>query len=317
MFQTPQSNSRRLFAQSALTIAALLSAHVFLSSAYRQTLIPAHKVSLLDHDWRSSDQPLDLLIVGDSHARNAVEPRAFGPAALSLAVGGEHFTKTRHRMRHLFEQHPREVQRVLIPLDHVSLSGWKVDQFAPEAVWGQHIDFWALGRQRNALATYAPMALKASIFPYFGEFESAVQLGAGTRGFQQRGDRKSEPPRSMRRTGVQAAQMHLADNAAPHPELISDLQTLVVDFLDRGTEVILVSYPVTGGYLRTASELGVPHPTDHPQVAELIRNPGVHHLDHSADFVGMPQMFWDGDHLNASGRKALSLALRREIISIR
>ena len=97
----------------------------------------------------------------------------------------------------------------------------------------------------------------------------------------------------------------------------TDLERLIDASLARGTNVVLVSYPMTGGYLRTAQALGVPHPATLPEVQRLLSRPNVRHLDHSADFVGMPHLFWDGDHLNAAGRKALTTALRQELIATR
>ena len=302
--------------QLGLTVLALGLVHSALGWAFTTTLVPAHRVSVLDEAWRSDDTPLDVLIVGDSHARNAVEPRAFRNG-LSLAVGGEHYTKTRARMASLHQENPRDVGTILIPLDHVSLSGWKAEQFAPEAVWGQHVNFWALGRERGQWWTFAPMALKAGAFPYIGEFESAMQRWAGTRAFQGQASTRREPPRSLRKTGVDAARAHLATHAEPNPFLLADLERLIDASLARGTKVVLVSYPMTGGYLRTAQALGVPHPATLPDVQRLLSRSNVRHLDHSADFVGMPHLFWDGDHLNAAGRKALTTALRQELIATR
>ena len=86
-----------------LFLLPVLCVHVGLSWLYQTYVVPEHRVSELDQHFLASDTPLDLLVVGDSHAMNGVQAKLLGPKALNIAVSGEHILKTYYRLPWLLD----------------------------------------------------------------------------------------------------------------------------------------------------------------------------------------------------------------------
>ena len=103
---TPTSRLGRVIAWCA----GLLLLHLALTSAYVSVVGPRHKAARSDQLWFEAPQQLDLVFLGDSHPRSAINPKIMGPTWVNLATGGEHYTKSYYRLRTLYELQPRQVR---------------------------------------------------------------------------------------------------------------------------------------------------------------------------------------------------------------
>jgi len=296
-----------------LAIGLLL--HLLLYTTYTRTVGPSHRVTEIDARWLDDDSAVNVLVLGGSHARNAVDPN-FMKDSLSLAVGGEQYIKTYYRMRHLFDHHRRDVSAVLLPLDAAGLSSWKTDSYTPEYVWGKYVDFREQARIQRKPFAYARMWTKARLFPYAGELETLEQLWRGRRAFKDEEIAQVVPPKSERRTGQQAAIDHLSGYRHDDPALTWALRELVADLRAREIRVILVTYPVSAGYSREARSLGADMSPQQRLVDELGAPGTVDHLDFESLFHGKPDHFYDGDHLSRTGRMRFSRLLRQKLLAL-
>jgi hypothetical protein len=289
--------------------------HALLYTTYAGWVGASHRVREIDARWLDDDRDVNLLVLGGSHARNAADPSLMSQS-MSLAVGGEHYVKTLYRMRYLYAQRPRNVRAALVPLDAAGLSSWKTDTYTPEYIWGRYVDFVELGGIRKMPFAYGRMWTKATLVPYAGELETLEQLWLGSRAFQDERQTLAPPPKSERRTGQEAAEDHLAGHDLADPTQIWALRQLVSELRARQTRVILVTYPVSAGYSKTARELGADMSAQRKLVAELSSPGQVDHLDFENLLHGKPEHFYDGDHLSRSGRVRFSRLLRQKLLAL-
>ena len=292
--------------------AVVLGIHCVLSVAWTTWVTPRHRAAELDRIFLERAPRTEILVAGDSHARNAVDPEVLG-RALNIAVGGETYIKTTFRLPWLLDQAPETVSTVVLGLDHVSLSGWKVDAWEPESVWGRYADWGLLAQVRGRPFAYAARWVKSRLAPYAGELDTAHQLFTATRAFQDETDRNRfarQPARFMRRAGREAADLHLGGQVHLHPAQLWAFERMVEDLRDRGIRVVLVAYPVSRAYLARLDELGVAAPQTRPEVQPILAREGVDFLDFSHRLVERPEAFYDADHLNGMGRKWFSRQLR-------
>jgi len=296
-----------------LAIGLLL--HSLFYITYTRTVGPSHRVSEVDARWTEEEGPINVLILGGSHARNAVDP-SFMSGTTSLAVGGEQYIKTHYRLRYLFAKRDRDVSVVLLPLDAASLSSWKTDSYSPEYVWGKYIDFWEQARIQGKPFAYARMWTKARLFPYAGELETLEQLWVGSRAFKKESQAQVVPPKSERRNGQEAAADHLAGYDHADPALTWALRRIVAELRAREIRVVLVTYPMSAGYSRAARDLGADMSPQHALLAELGAPGAVDHLDFEGLFHGKPDNFYDGDHLSRTGRMRFSRLLRQKLLAL-
>ena len=304
-------------------VAMGLLLHALLYTTYVGSVAPAHRVVEVDAEWFAGDAPIRVLALGGSHTRSAIDPDLM-PDSLNLGVGGEHYLKTLYRIRHLLREHDRAVSCVLLPLDAASLSSWKTDDFTPEFVWGRYVDFIAVGRIQHKPFAYARMWTKARLFPYAGELETVRMMRSGTKAFKDEeqlsrlaaSNQLDVAARSERRSGRDAAQEHLGGYNHADPALSWALREIVRTFRERGTRVVLVSYPMTAGYSNTARRLGADMGPQKALVAELAQAGAVEHLDFETLFHEKPEKFYDGDHLSKPGREHFSRLLRQSLLSL-
>lgn len=302
--------------RAAWFVALGLLIHVALGVGYAATVGRRHEVRRMDARWLAGPRPARVMIAGDSHARFGVEAPRLG-AAINVAVPGEHYEKSMYRVPWLLDHGTRRVGAVLLPFDAASFSSFKRDAFAPELLWGRYVDYWALGRRKGALWTYGGFWAKARFAPYVGEMETVLQLATSARHFRDpRDPTQSGLGLAVFENGTLAARRHFAGADPFDPDMVHALRSLIDDLVGRGIRVVLVRYPVTALYARESRRLGADPALRDALLAELERPGVVDHLDFESLFFREPELFGDGDHLNAVGKRRLTDALAPELVRL-
>ncbi len=296
-------------------VLAVLVVHGVGSWAYTSQVAAHHRVRVSDAEFLGSTAPIDVLFVGDSHPRSAVEPRLLGPGVLNLAISGEHVLKTLYRLRWLLDHHDRHVGAVVLAVESHTFVDWKVDAYQPEAVWGRYVDFLALGRRRGALFPYIGRWMKSRWVPYAGELDTIEQAWVGGRGFRDRSQLQAAPIREDRRQPDAAAKKHFAERQLMHPDLRWAFDALVADLQRREIAVVLVSYPVSKPYAELAETYGARGAVRDQVLPDLVAA-GVPWLDLEGSFFGRPDAWYDADHMSKSGRLEFTRDLGWELADL-
>ncbi len=293
--------------------------HGLLSITYAKVVGPAHRAAELDSEFFASDEPLDVLVAGGSHARSAIDPKFLGNA-MNVAVGGEHYIKSLYRLRYLLDESGRDVDTIVIPMDINGFSSWRSDSYDPEYVWGRYVDFAELGAVKGRPFLYARMWTKARLVPYAGELETLKMMWAGTKAFKTKESIDARlaqiPDRADRRNGVEAATLHFEGHAGGDESLVWAFRTLIEELRGREIRVVLVAHPLSPGYSFTARKLGADDDLRLALISE-VEDPGhVDFLDFERIYQREPTYFYDGDHLSKRGRLKFTALLRRQLVKL-
>ena len=300
-----------------LFLLPVLCVHVGLSWLYQTYVVPEHRVSELDQHFLASDAPLDLLVVGDSHAMNGVQAKLLGPKALNIAVSGEHILKTYYRLPWLLDRSGRKVKTVVLPFDAHVFSERNTDRFEPEPVWGQYVDYVDLGLRKIEPVLYAKKWTKAFVAPYAGELHTLEQLVTAKRAFQNENSPNrfaARPDRAQRRPAEDAARDHLEGYNPLDEAMIWAFRSLIRELQRRDIQVVLVAYPVSFEYSRVVDAMGAREAVRERVLQPLLERKAIPFLDFETAFHDRPDWFYDGDHVNATGRLKLTKLLARKLV---
>lgn len=271
-----------------------------------------HDVRRMDAKWLAGPVAAEVMVAGDSHARFAVEAPLLG-RAVNVAVPGEHYLKTLFRVPWLLDHGQRSVGAVLIPFDCTSFSSFKTDSFEPEFVWGRYVDWRVLGARRRDPLLYLGKALKANAFPYVGEADAVFQFLARSRHFRDPEATGGWMPPDLE-DGAEAAERHFAGAEPWDEDQVWGLQRLVEALRARDVPVVLVRYPLSRPYLEAAAGYGADDGARRDALfAALAEGGGVDQLDFERLFQDRAELFADGDHLNADGKRAFTARLAQAL----
>lgn len=293
--------------------------HAVACGAYVIPVLRQHKAVRSDRAFLAAPREIDLLVVGDSHARTAILGPLVGPRVANIAFGGHDQVKTWYRTKVLVERGRKEVAALLVPLDAVSFSPWRVDVFNPELVWGRYVDWFELGRVQGRPAAYFGNFLKARFFPYAGELRTFNQLRRGRFGFGEdlpNADFSTMSPEERVDAARRAAQDHLGFEDHAHPLLRWGFESLVAWADARDIRVIGIAYPQSAEYRAFVDRTDAWEQVRTTVVEPFLASSANHTwLDHRETFSERPELFSDPHHLNDRGRelfsRGLSLELRR------
>lgn len=289
--------------------------HTLAWFAYTRPVREGHKAVRADRAFFRAPPRLDLLVLGDSHPRTAIDPRLFSRRTVNLAIGGEHYLKTWYRVRKLLAATEREVDAIVLPLDPNSFSSWHAENFAPEYIWGRYVDFLEVGRVRGRPMPYLGRWVKSWVVPYAGELRTFNQMRTGRFGFGEdlpTGSFARLPETERRASAVAAARDHFQGAEAIDPGLRWAFDQLLAWADAEGIRVVLVAFPVTEPYGRVLERIGVRQRVLDEIVAPLQAE-GRLYLDYHELFWGRDDLFSDAHHVNIAGRTAFSRILAQRL----
>jgi hypothetical protein len=296
----------------------LLALHGLACAAYIGTVGARHRVILDDQAFLADARPLRLLVVGDSHPRNAVDD-ALLPGALNLANGGESYVKTFYRLSWLLEQGDRPVGAVLLTLEPQAFDSWHADYYQPEYVYGRYVPFLEVGLRRGRPVQYLEWWIKAHVAPYAGEARTLSEMVRGQRDFRDDlGAMKfsSAGPTEQWALARARADWHFQGHDYRDPLQQWAFEQTLARCASEGIRVILVSYPVSQEYWHFVEAMGPAQAMREIAGPILAAHPELVHLDYHDAFFGRNDLFHDPDHVNRAGRQRFTRLLNDDLIRL-
>jgi hypothetical protein len=300
------------------SLAVALFIHAILYSLYVYGVARGHKALRADRAFIvRAPQHIEMLVVGDSHPRTAIDAELMGHRVVNTAIGGEHYLKTYYRMRMLIERTGREVDSILLPLDAASFSSWHAENFAPEYVWGRYVDYLEVGRVRGSPWDYAGRWLKGRFLPYAGELRTLNQLRTKRYGFGEdlpTGSFAFLSPIEREAAALGQAREHLQGADLMDPGLRWAFDQIVAWADSRGAKVVAVAFPVTAEYDQWVERTGIQERVQSEVLPGFLSDPNHFYIDHHDLFATRGEFFSDPHHLNAAGRTGYSKYLRAQLV---
>ncbi len=277
-----------------------------------------HAAVRLDEAFLKGPKRVRILFAGDSHTRNAIDPESLGNVQ-NIAVGGEHFLKTKYRLQWLLTQGDVQVDAVVLPLEASSFTSWKADNFEPEGVWGRYVDFVEVGRRRGDVVAYLGRAVKGRVFPYVGEADTWFQYLVGAAAFREEaglGTFALASPQERAHQARDAAERHFKGNRVDDPSLVWAFRSLIRWLNAKDIRVVLMAYPVSRPYQMAAAGYGGRAVAREGVLPGLLEREAVEFLDYEDVMFGDDRFFLDADHLNVLGARQLSRAIRPRLVEM-
>ncbi len=290
--------------------------HLLLSVAYARSLDRRHRVLVDDADVVASVDPLRVVVLGDSHPRNAVYD-ALLPSAANLANGGESLVKSWYRLKWILARTDRPIGAVLIQLEPQAFDSWHADYFQPEYVYSRYVPYLELGWVRGEPLAYLARWAKARLAPYTGELRTVGEMWNRERDF--RDDLEAErfsTSRSMDEWAQTRAEWHFLGHEVDDPLQLWALDQILARLEVEGIRPIFVSYPVSAEYRSAIARMGVVEAWSAALAPVLADHPGVTWLDYHDVFSGRNDLFHDPDHVNRAGRQRFTRMLNDDLISL-
>ncbi len=260
---------------------------------------------------------LDILVLGDSHAGNGLDPRLL-PGGFNWASGGESYLANYFRLKSLLERGVRP-ETVVLPLDLHSLSSLRSEQIPQGASWRRVISHSEL---REAFGIRYPMVFARGLLgraPYVAKGTDLVRESLRPtvpkvfRGYTPQGSALFSEDRGQESLARIRAEAHLLGQEPITEEMRYFLRKILILCDDRGIRLVLIRFPVTREYFQVASAL-VPPDAYYQAIAVLVSAyPSALTLDHHDTYWGRNELFQDPNHLNAEGAAQFTALIRDEL----
>jgi len=308
--------TRRAIA-AILFIAAAVLTHLVLRASFYHAIQPQSWTFTTERQFHDRAAPVDLLILGDSHAKSGVDPRLLD-GAFNFATLGGLYIHNYYLLRHLIEDEGLKPRAVLLPMDTHSLA-WQRGRIEERYYWARHFNYAELIRTTGRAGYYARQWLDAGVFPYAGQGDLMVEwfLGRNERGLPYpmvdgfvmlpSAWQDMSGNERIAQAETRCAFLH-DDYRVMNPVMMDYFERCLALCAERDIDIVLVRYPVTheAHKLITANvdleELDAYY-------EKLAAEYNAATVDLFEAFLDQPDYFADSDHLNPDGAEALTQRL--------
>lgn len=252
---------------------------------------------------------VECLVLGSSHAYFGINPSYLDGMVFNAA----HVSQTIDYDFRIFEKfidRGKQLNTVLLPLDYFTLFGrvelglesWRVKNYQ---IYYRFINSLSPQSNFELLGPTLPKNFKRiKVFL----LKSKSDLLCDSLGF---GNFEREQA-DLLETGSTAAKRHTKEDRSYYSESVLLFEKMINEALDRNIEVVIYTTPLYKSY---RDNLDITQDSLNKVFLSSIKSayPNVVYLDYSCDDRFLQTDFRDGDHLNTSGAKKLSLLLRSRI----
>ncbi len=288
-----------------------------LQQIYVRLVVSRGTNATTDAQFYSEASPLTFLVMGDSHAKDGVDPSELGASAFNFASYGEGYFQTYWKLKRIVEEQPRQIETIILPLDDHSFASYRRYRIADTVYWQRYIDYLAVSRDHPELEGMTKF-LTANLFGYFADGRSmakALRKPEPLRsGFKPRPEafwKLSESRRNLDATA--RARIHLGRGGFADPVLLEAFRGCLELGKAHGIRIVVVAFPVSREYgdaLATYSARSVYR----DEVDRILRSsPLTLFLDFQQVYFDRGEMFADPDHLSAQGSTEFSHLLGNTI----
>lgn len=273
-----------------------------------------------EDQFAAAGSPVDLLILGDSHAKCGIDPSAFDGAFTFAQLGGV-AAHSEIILRDIVVKRNLPVRRVILSMDTHAMA-WQKKRIWEPVYWTAKLPFPLLAKQTGGYGSAAAHWMRHVAFPYAGTGDALTGRALGLH---------TPPVREPMTLGWVALPYAwtIADASARQadarqrcafvhdgyrlfdPDMVAAYERMFALCAERNIEVVLVRFPVPG-----ESADAIRDNVDMAALDERFRAmapPGTVFLDYFEAFRGRYDYFADADHLNAAGAAALTALLRADL----
>jgi hypothetical protein len=312
----------RFLRRGALFLLVLAVLSLGLSTFYERVVMADSFLLRRDRQYRAYKGKLDFLFLGDSHVHRGIDPTVIG-RSFNFGCASENYMQSYYKLsRILLEPGPaRDCRVVVMPFDLHSFSSYRSARFRHAFYWKRYVDFLDLGRRKGNIPRYLGKLGQGTLVSYWGQgddfqgyfrslFSGREGLDELRLGFIVSHDDYALVKNHERR-GRERASHQLRGHVNFDRDFVQYFGLCLRLVRNRGKRMVLVRYPVTAEYLDHAEKLVTAEPP--PEIQRAIEKTGAVILDYRRAFLGRKDLFSDPNHLNETGARELSAALKIDL----
>ncbi len=263
----------------------------------------------------------EILIVGDSHFANGIDPEVLGNAT-NFSGYGESYIHNFYKLKYVIER-KNSIKTVILPIDLYSLNGKRKKNFIVNGYWGKYIDFIELGKIiGKSIEFFIYKHFDLDFFDYRGEyitiFKSIFKNSRNKKvGYINnfKGIKNQYFHKNRDRKGEKRARRHfLGSNWLDH-QLLFFLKKIIILCKEKKINLVLIKSPLTSNYYKYATMM-VPEKEYYKITNNMIAefgNPKL--IDYHDIFFGKEAWkFYDSEHLNKKGAEIFTNILKNDLI---
>ena len=262
------------------------------------------------HEFRQSAP--DILILGDSHVQNAIDPSLLGSKYFSFAQGGDNIRQMLLKLDYAIRE-KKTIRYVVIPGDYHTFSRHRNKNRNYSRYLAYTTNYRLISNLYNAnwpavilriLLHGTPLSTADDWEKYFYILTNKRQAAAPTNANYDRLSQNEKESSSIKRVRA-----HLGHKIV-EPELVAVLDRFI-DFCEENKlKIIVIRYPFSKEYGYYAKE----YPLN--EVEALFRSREAHFstlLNYENIFFEKPNLFFNEDHLNDEGAKIFTRLIKADI----
>jgi hypothetical protein len=310
-----------------ILLAGLLIAVLAINQIYFTKVIEKKQIYRIENELqsllKSQSEKVDLLIIGDSHAKDDVNTHYINNS-FNLAIGDPGgYILSYWYLRKILEDNPNKVKYVLVQIDHSILNKRKY----PDPTQIDNLWFWSkyASYKEISLATNIPVAdvfLRSKVL-FMGSGKlievylnpGSVELSEIYHGWTGNSlnlnDTKniSEADYKYYNDLFEGLEKTPSDKGMYYLLKILDLAK------EKNVSIVLVKYPLSQGYSNLIKEMGFDDSSYTGSVIKELdyRNYSYVIFDYSDFFQNKTEYFADVGHLNIGGSEILSKKIREDL----
>ena len=301
--------------QLLLFVIILVAVNIALSFYFYKVSVRNHKLYKQDRVFHSSEDQIDLLVMGHSRPFRAIDETQFDNI-VNFCSGGESNVHTYYKLKYVLEQSGKNVETVILPAGFGSFNLDDPSLISNSFYWKKYVDYLELSEVSNDFSTYTSIWLKSKVIPWY-EYPY-LKLSLETGDF----DLKISKEKYQNGSAEEKYKMArmILDRAVANSQFYDSVSSIYLNKTielckNSDCKLVFVKYPVTSSYKKAMNEI-----VDEKELSELairieeiIDKEGITLLDHQDMWLENDDHFLDPQHLNEDGKKAFSKLLKSEI----
>jgi len=269
-------------------------------------------------EYKELKEPVDALILGDSHAARGLDLSQM-PGAVSLAYYGENNVMTYYRLKYCVETCKNTIKYVILPCDIVSFSKgfnrFRTNKFFYYSL----IPFSELRQFENRPFNAYYEYLRSCLVPY-AEWQYGLNLGVGERGKKGtlRFSGKSNEARQKNARHFIRDEMACTNKADDlfYSNALNYLERTLVYCKQNGIKPVFVKYPLTREVFDEIRVLLGEEGLNNRPAEMRLKQQKIPVLDFEKLLANRPDLFLDCHHLNVYGKAIFTPVFKRQLDSL-
>ncbi len=291
---------KKIVTIALLFILSVICTHIIVRILYAQ-MMSLTIIERTDRDFVNSKNHIQYLILGDSHALNAINSELW-MNSFNFSSQGENYAGTYFKLNHILNQTNKIIDTVLLPIDLHNFSFAQSKRIEPSYYWVRYINYGEWGKRRQNQFHFFNKYMQGKVFPYTENFEQLITQIYESKSPLVPKRIKKFSLHMNKESGTQLrVKNHFEKKYYVDDDLLYYFKKSLSLCQSKNIPILLIKYPLTYEYYKNALDyIDIAH--FYNKIYSIAaKTPATTILDFQDDFFGKDSLFKDPNHLNKEG----------------